>query len=84
MNKNTLHFIFLVAGLLTAVGVEVLAKGPWAHAVWAPTLIMLLTQLQKAIVGATEQTKKVKRKILRQPPPPPAADAPANSSPPGT
>jgi len=77
MNKNTLHFIFLVAGLLAAVGVELLAKGPWAHAVWAPTVLMLITQLQKALVGVEEQTKKVKRKIMRQPPLPPAADPPA-------
>ena len=45
------HRITLVLGLACATALEFLAKGPWSHAVWAPTLIMLFTDIQKVITG---------------------------------
>ena len=61
MSQTTRNQILVVLGLAAAVAVEVLAKGRWAHAVWAPTAIMLLTERAKLWTGVA----------------PPAPDAPA-------
>ncbi len=37
--------ILFAAGIAAAIAVELLAQGPWAHAVWAPVAIMLITDL---------------------------------------
>lgn len=39
--------VLIALGLASAGGVELLAQGRWAHAVWAPTLLMLFTDLVK-------------------------------------
>lgn len=48
MNK-IFHKASLLVGVGSAVVVEVLSKGSWAHAVWAPSLIMLVTRLEKVL-----------------------------------
>jgi len=39
--------LLFAAGVASAVAVEVLAKGPWAHAVWAPVLMMFFTDFEQ-------------------------------------
>jgi hypothetical protein len=36
-----------------AVAVELLAQGKWAHAVWVPTAVMLVTDIEKVLGGTT-------------------------------
>ena len=38
--------ILFALAIAAAVAVELLAKGPWAHAVWAPVAIMFFTDLE--------------------------------------
>lgn len=39
-------------GAGAAVGVELLAKGPWAHAVWVPVAAMLFTNIEQVFAPA--------------------------------
>jgi hypothetical protein len=41
------HRVRILVGVGLALSVEILAKGSWSHAVWAPTAIMLFTNLDK-------------------------------------
>ena len=42
-----------IACSATAVAVELLAKGHWAHAVWAPLVIAFLTDKERVLNGGT-------------------------------
>lgn len=46
MIANIKQKLLFVLGVGTAVAVEMLTKGPWAHAVWAPVAITLFTDLE--------------------------------------
>lgn len=51
MNPRHKHQLLLGTGLAATVVVEVMAMGPWRHAVWAPSLIMLVASLPTAFRG---------------------------------
>lgn len=70
MSIATKHRLLFLLGLVSATAVEILAKGPWAHAVWAPTLIMLFTDFPKAVAPSPLPATGAEEK---KEPPPPAA-----------
>lgn len=53
MNVRAKHILGVVAVAATGALIEVFGpSGPWAHAMWAPIAIGLLTNLRKAIDGS--------------------------------
>lgn len=55
MSTRTKNIITGVIAVACATLIDLLSKGSWAHAVWVPTAIFLVTDLQKALgVDATK------------------------------
>lgn len=51
MSSKAVNYIKLAFGIASAVAVEILAKGNWAHAVWVPVALMFATDFQKVFAG---------------------------------
>lgn len=79
VSPATKRIVMLMLGTGSAIGVQVLAKGPWAHAVWVPTLLMLGTDLVKVsgVDDLAPGDSKLAASVRK-----PAADDPSKPTPP--